>query len=56
MHGWKGGDIVARRKGSPIEEASRKGITDGRYKNPWEGAKAKEKKLFKKLRDGTLPK
>lgn len=41
---------MARKKGSRISEEGRKGLSDGRFKDPWKGAKQKEKKLFQKVR------
>jgi hypothetical protein len=41
---------MARKKASPIEEASRKGLENGRYYNPWRSAKQKQDELFRKLR------
>jgi hypothetical protein len=41
---------MARKKGSRISEESRRGLSDGRFKDPWKGAKQKEKTLFKKIR------
>jgi len=46
---------MARKKGTRIEEASRKGIAHGSYNDPWKGAKKKEETLFNKLRKGTVP-
>jgi hypothetical protein len=41
---------MARKKASPIEEASRKELENGRYYNPWRSAKQKQDELFRKLR------
>ena len=41
---------MARKKGSRISEEGRKGLSDGRYKDAWKGAKQKEKTLFKRMR------
>lgn len=40
---------MARKKRSPIEELSRKRLTDGRYKNPLD-SRAQERKLKKDLK------
>ena len=44
---------MARKKKSPIEEASRKGLTDGRYVKPLDvrAQKRKMDKDLKKLRE-----
>jgi hypothetical protein len=47
---FRGVNEMARRKASPIEEASRKGLENGRYYNPWRSAKQKQDELFRKLR------
>jgi len=41
---------MARKKTLPIEEASRKGLENGRYYNPWRSAKQRQDELFRKLR------
>jgi hypothetical protein len=40
---------MARKKKSPIEERSRKGVTDGRYNKPLD-ARAQKKSIDKTLR------
>jgi hypothetical protein len=40
---------MARKKKSPIEEASRKGLSDGRYTEPLD-ARAQERKMKKDLK------
>lgn len=41
---------MARKKGPRISEEGRKGLSDGRFKDAWKGAKQREKTLFKKIR------